>query len=555
MSLQPQDFSTIPEETARVAQAAFPKGNPYLILRDKLGVIYEDELFAPLFTSLRGRPAESPGRQAVVLALQFAENLSDRQAANAVRARLDWKYLLGLELTDPGFHYSVLSDFRDRVVVGSLESQLLEAILERLKAEGLIKERGQQRTDSTHVLAATRELNRLECVGETLRCALNSLAVVVPDWLLEQVRPGWFDRYGPRFEQYRLPKSKAERQALAETIGRDGHQLLEAVYSPTAPAWLHKVPAVDMLRQVWVQQYYVEGNLLRWRTADELPPGQLMIQTPYDIEARYSKKRSTQWTGSKVHLSETCDDGLPHLITNVETTASTTPDVAVTEMIHEHLEEKDLLPGEHLIDAGYVDAQVLVTSEQEHGVEAIGPVPPDTSWQARAGQGFDVACFVIDWEAQQVTCPQGKQSAIWSLGQDRYDNPVINVRFAKQDCLGCPQRTQCTHAKDRPRALRLRPREQHEALQWGRQWQTTDEFKEKYKRRAAAEGTVSQGVRGFGLRRSRYIGLAKTHLQHVCTAVAINLMRLADWFAGTPRATSRCSRFAALSSQNHAIGC
>lgn len=546
MALHPQDFGTIPEETARIAHAAFPKDNPYLMLRDELGVLYEDEMFAPLFASPRGRPAESPGRLALVTALEFAENLSDRQTADAVRGRIDWKYLLALELTDPGFDYSILSDFRERVLKGGAERQLLDAVLKRLKERGLIKERGQQRTDSTHVLAAIRELNRLECVGETLRYALNSLAVVVPDWLLEQVTPEWFDSYGPRFEQYRLPKGKAERQVLAETIGRDGHQLLQAIYGPTAPAWLREVPAVDILRQVWVQQYYVEGDRLRWRTAEELPPAELMIQTPYDIEVRYSKKRSTQWTGSKVHLSETCDEGLPRLITNVETTASTTPDGAMTETIHEHLEEKGLLPGEHLIDAGYVDAQVLVTSEQEHGVEVIGPVPPDTSWQARAGQGFDVACFAIDWAAQQVTCPQGKQSVNWSPSQDRYDNPVINVQFAKQDCLGCSERAQCTHSQERPRALRLRPREQHVALQQGRQRQTTDEFKEKYKRRAGVEGTVSQGVRGFGLRRSRYIGLAKTHVQHICIAVGINLMRLADWFAGTPRATSRCSRFAAL---------
>ena len=261
------------------------------------------------------------------------------------------------------------------------------------------------------------------------------------------------------------------------------------------------------------------------------------------------------YLSSKVHLSETCEEGLPRLITNVETTASTTPDVAMTETIHEHLEEKGLLPGEHLIDAGYVDAQVLVMSEQEHGVEVIGPVPPDTSWQARAGQGFDVACFAIDWEAQQVTCPQGKQSVIWSPSQDRYDNPVIHARFAKQDCLGCSQRAQCTRSREGSRALKLRSREQHVALQQGRQRQTTDEFKKKYKRRAGVEGTVSQGIRGFGLRRSRYIGLAKTHLQHICIAVAINLMRLADWFAGMPRATSRCSRFAAMASQNLAGGC
>lgn len=546
MALHPRDFSTVPEETAQVARAAFPKGSPYLILRDELGDIYRDSTFAALFTSSRGRPAKSPGRLALVTALQFAENLSDRQAADAVRGRIDWKYLLALELTDPGFDYSVLSDFRKRVLKDGAERQLLDAVLKRLKERGLVKEHGQQRTDSTHVLAAIRELNRLECVGETLRYALNSLAVVVPNWLREQVTPEWFDRYGQRFEQFRLPKGKAERAALAETIGRDGHQLLQAVYGATAPLWLREVPAVETLRQVWLQQYYIEGDRLRWRTAKELPPGELMIQSPYDVEARYSNQRSTQWTGYRAHLSETCEDNLPLLITNVETTPSITPDVSMTETIHEHLQKKGLLPGEHLIDAGYVDAQVLVASEQEYGVEVIGPVPPDTSWQARAGQGFDVACFVIDWEAQQVTCPQGKQSVVWSPSQDRYDNPVINVRFAKQDCLSCPQRDQCTRSKERPRALKVRPREQHVALQQGRQWQTTSEFKERYARRAGVEGTISQGTRGFGLRRSRYIGLAKTHLQHICTAVAINLMRLADWFAETPRAQTRCSRFAAL---------
>jgi len=547
MALRPRDFEQIPEDTARVARAAFPKGNPYLTLRDELGTLYNDEAFAALFVSPRGRPAESPGRVALVTALEFAENLSDRQAADAARGRIDWKYLLGLELTDPGFDYSVLSEFRQRVLEGGAERQLLDAVLQRLKERGLIRERGRQRTDSTYVLAAIRELNRLECMGETLRHALNSLAVVVPEWLRAQVAPEWFDRYGPRCEQYRLPKGKEERAVLAEVIGRDGYHLLEAVYGASAPAWLSEVPAVETLRQVWLQQYYREGDLVRWRAANELPPGKQMIQSPYDVEARYSHRRSVEWTGYKVHLSETCEDDLPMLITNVETTPSTTPDVSMTETIHEHLQEKGLLPGEHLLDAGYVDAQGLVESEQQ-GIELIGPVQSDSSWQAQAGQGFDVACFAIDWEAQRVTCPQGRHSVIWSAGEDEYGHPVIDVRFAKQECLACSQRAQCTHSPDRPRSLKLHPKEQHLALQRARQRQTTAEFKERYARRAGMEGTVSQGTRECGLRRTRYIGVAKTHLQHVWTAVAIDLMRLADWFAETPRAQTRCSRFAALAS-------
>lgn len=546
MALHPRDFSTVPEETAQVARAAFRKPNPYLTLRDELDDIYQDNTFAPLFASSRGRPAESPGRLALVTVLQFAEDLTDRQAADAVRGRIDWKYLLALELTDPGFDYTVLSGFRKRVLEGGAEGQLLEALLQRLKEHRLIKERGRQRTDSTHVLAAIRELNRLECVGETLRYALNSLAVVVPDWLREHAEPEWFVRYGQRCEQFRLPKGKAERAALGETIGRDGYQLLELVYGPTAPAWLREVPAVETLRQVWVQQYYTEGDHVRWRAGHELPPGALMIQSPYDTEARYSNQRSTKWTGYRVHLSETCEDDQPLLITNVETTPATTPDVAMTKTIHRHLQEKDLLPREHLVDAGYVDAQGLVEGKQAYELDLVGPVQTDTSWQARAGQGFAAASFAIDWEAQQVTCPQGKQSMVWSPSQDRYGNAVIHVRFDKQDCLSCPQRDRCTRSKGRQRALKLRPKEQHIALQEARQRQTTHEFKKQYARRAGVEGTISQSVRIAGLRRSRYIGLAKTHLQHIATAAAINLMRLADWFAGSPRAPTRCSRFAAL---------
>jgi transposase len=236
MSLHPQDLSRVPENTAQVARAAFPNGNPYLTLWDELGVIYEDAQFASLFTSSRGRPAESPGRLALVTALQFAEDLSDRQAADAVRGRIDWKYLLELELTDPGFDYSVLSAYRDRILEGGMERRLLDLLLERLEERGLIRKRGQQCSDSTDVLAAIQELNRLECVGETLRHALNSLAVVVPDWLREYVPQEWFERYGQRFDQWRLPDDLAERDALGEQIGRDGHDLLQAVYGHMRPS-------------------------------------------------------------------------------------------------------------------------------------------------------------------------------------------------------------------------------------------------------------------------------------------------------------------------------
>jgi transposase len=261
MSMPSQAIGPIPEETVRVARAAFPRGNPYVIMRDQLGTLYEDQDFAVLF-SKRGRPAESPWQVALVCVFQFVEGLSDRQAAEALRSRIDWKYALGLDLTDPGFDYSVLSKFRARLIAGAAETMLLDRMLEQFKAQGLLKARGKQRTDSTHVLAAIRALNRLECVGETLRAALNTVAIVAPEWLQEHAAPGWFDRYSTRIEESRLPKGQEARQQYAELIAADGSQLLSAIYEPSAPAYLRDLPIIETLRQTWVFQYYVdEGSM------------------------------------------------------------------------------------------------------------------------------------------------------------------------------------------------------------------------------------------------------------------------------------------------------
>src|SRR5919107_1034958 len=213
MSLHPTPIGEIPIETARVAKAAFPKGTLVTRLRDEFAVLFEDADFRALYPR-QGQPGLAPWRLALVTVFQFLEQLSDRQAADAVRARIDWKYALGLELTDPGFHFSVLSEFRARLVAGGAEHLLLDAMLEHFKARGLIKARGKQRTDSTHVRAAVHDLPLLERVAETLRAALDDLAAVVPDWLRAIAQPAWFERYGRRVEDCRLPKRRAEREAL-----------------------------------------------------------------------------------------------------------------------------------------------------------------------------------------------------------------------------------------------------------------------------------------------------------------------------------------------------
>jgi len=545
MTLYAFDHQVIPEETVRVAKAAFPKGNIYLKMRDELGVLYQDSQFADLFPTT-GQPAESPGQLALVTVMQFAEGLSDRQAANAVRARIDWKYALNMELTDPGFDHSVLSEFRGRLIEGGAEERLLNDMLAKFKAKGWLKSRGQQRTDSTHVLAAVRQLNRLECVGETIRQALEALAELAPAWLLSQVTSDWFDRYGPRFEAYRLPKEKAEQEALQLQIGEDGRHLLAAIYGGQAPAELRTLVEVELMRQVWLQQYYVQDGQVKWRNQDNFPPNSLLIQSPYDPEARNRTKRALNWTGYSVHLTETCDENRPNLIVNVETTPATTADIKVLDQLHTHLDQKELLPGEHLVDTSYVDGQHLHTSHRDYGVALFGPVPPNSTWQVKAEQGFDLACFVIDWETQTVTCPQGQLSRRWMPTQSSSGTPVIQVQFQQTDCRDCVCRNQCTHSKTGPRQLQFKPRLEYEALQAARQRQETAEFKQKYKKRAGIEGTVSQATRSFDLRRSRYIGLAKTHMQHIITAVAMNFTRVWAWLNDVPKAPTRRSKFLAL---------
>jgi transposase len=548
MSLQPQQPPPVPEETAHVARAAFPKGNVYMRMRDELGVIYHDEAFRHLFPS-RGRPAEAPWQLALVTVMQFAEGLPDRQAADAVRGRIDWKYALGLALTDDGFDRSVLSEFRARLIAGGAERRLLDALLERLGQLGLVKARGRQRTDSTHVLAAIRTLNRLELVGETLRAALNALAVAAPGWLRATAPAEWYERYATRFENARLPTKQTERDTLAETIGADGYKLLAAVSAPGAPGWLQQVPAVEVLRQVWIQQYYAPdppAGGARFRAAPDLPPAARAISSPYDTAARYSAKRGTEWVGCKVHLTETCEPDTPHLLTNVETSEATTPDVGVTAGVHTALAAKGLLPGEHLADTGYLDAGLLVESRTVHGVDLLGPVLPDHSWQAKAGQGFDLAAFHIDWDAQVATCPAGRTSRYWVPQHDPHGEPCMQIWFDKADCLACARRSDCTRSPTTPRTLRLQPKERQQALQGARQRQTTEEFKRRYACRAGVEGTISQGTRAFGLRHARYIGLAKTRLQHIATAAAINLARPADWWTGSALAQTRVSQFARL---------
>ena len=545
MSLKSEGLPALPEETARLAHIVCPKGDLCLWIGNELSEVFQDQVFASLFPR-RGQPAEAPWRLALVTVLQFVEGLSDRQAADAVRKRIDWKYALRLPLEDLGFDFSLLCEFRGRLLAGGGEQLLFEALLAHAKARGWLKARGRQRTDSTHVLAAIQMLSRLECVAETLRQALNALSATIPDWVQAHVPTEWYERYATRWQDYRLPAGRQERQALAEMIGQDGRDLFALLEENPALTWTRNLAAVETLRQVWLQQFYADGQVARWRDAKDLPPSSLLICTPYDPEARYSQKRTTTWTGYKVHLTESCDDDTPHLITDVQTTPAPLSDFDMTPQVQASLAQHHILPKDQLLDMGYVTAEHLVSSQSQYEIDLVGPVAPDPSWQAQSHTGFGTADFTIDWQEKRARCPQGCQSVQWFPWKDRHGHEIIHIKFAARDCSPCPVRHLCTHAAKQPRALAVRTERTFAALQKARERQQTPGFKEVYAKRAGIEGTLSQGVRAFGLRRSRYVGEAKTHLQHLMIAVALNIVRLFSWSEDRPREQTRCSRFAAL---------
>ena len=277
-----------------------------------------------------------------------------------------------------------------------------------------------------------------------------------------------------------------------------------------------------------------------------MPPCSLLICTPYDPEARFSQKRSTTWTGYKVQLTESCDDETPHVITDVQTTPAPLSDFDMTPPIQTSLAERQLLPKEHLLDMGYVTAEHLVNSQSQYQIDLVGPVAPDSSWQAQSDTNFGTADFSIDWQARHAWCPQGCQSVQWVPCKDRHNHEIVHIRFAARDCSPCPVRQRCTHAAKLPRTLAVRTEQTFTALQRARQRQQTSGFKEGYAKRAGSEGTFSQGARAFELRRSRYVGEAKTRLQHLIIASALNIVRLFAWSEEHPREPTRCSCFAAL---------
>lgn len=359
--------------------------------------------------------------------------------------------------------------------------------------------------------------------------------------------PDWFRHYATRAEDSRFPQAKTKRAEVGQRIGADGTRLLQAVFAADAPSCLREVAEVETLRQMWVHHFHQAEGEVRRRSPKDRPPGALRLLNPYDTDARGGVKRDMTWDGYKVHLTETCDPGTPNLVTNVATTVATVADRSMAETIHTQLAARGCAPGEHWVDAGYPTSAALVSARRDHGIALHGPLQADNSAQAAADSGFGQDAFTIDWDSRQATCPGGKTSINWSERLSQRGQPVLRVRFSVLDCRPCPVRQGCINSPSgKSRELRLRHHDEHHALQTARTEQKNEAWKERYKVRAGVEGTIAQGVRRCGLRRSRYCGLAKTSLQHQLTGAALNLARIDAHLTGTPRARTRTSHFAAL---------
>jgi len=514
MTLHIRDLAEMPAAIAAVGQTLLPESNPYRVIGDHLADVLDDAHFAALYETT-GRAAISPSLLALVTLFQFMENSPDREAAEQVVVRLDWKYALHLPVTYAGFDFSCLCYFRRRLLEHAQERLVFEQILGQIQALGFVKKRGKQRTDALAVLGAVRQVSALETVTETLRLAVRALAPAAPDWVARELPASFVEAYAHSRADYRL--SADERAAALQQVGHDGVWLLERL-DATAPVAPRDLEAIAVLRTVWEQRdERVDGRVqVRAKTVDCTE----LIVTPHDPGVRAAEKRGTKWRGDKVHVTETAEADTPHFLTDVTTAAAPSVDSAALPLIRQRLAERALPPGEQYVDAGYVSGPQLAQS-QDAGIDLVGPALPDTT-----SNQLKIADFTIDRAAKRAICPQGHTAVKWgvSIEPDGRPSVHIQIQFAAAVCAACPLRPQCTTGTS-GRSLRLSAH--YELVAARRREAQTEEFRERMRARPAIEATLSELVRKHGLRRHRYRGEAKRAFENLLKGAACNLKRLA----------------------------
>lgn len=517
MSLQWKWNTDIPVDTVQVGRSILAEYDPYRLVGDGVNEFLGLEEFAGLYSRL-GRGAICPIILSLVTVFQFLENLPDRVAARRAVTGIDWKYALHVSLTWRGFHFSDLCNFRQRLLEHEAERLVFEKVMTWVRSLGFAKKHGKQRSDSSHIVACIERLSRLELVWETLRVALRAIQAAAPTWYAQTIPLAFHETYAERKSDWRL--SKKEVGVEMGKAGGDGFWLLDHL-DDSAPQQVLELSEVGTLRTVWQQQF--EHSPGDGKAVVRQPPikGKDIIQSPHEPEARWAEKRGQPWVGYKLQVTETAEDGEAEarFITDIEVIAANEGDSEVLDKIQTRLIDRDLKPEEHFVDRGYVSGSNLAHSS-ERGIKLVGPALADTS---RKPEGYKQGDFDIDFDACQATCPQGRMAEAWRPYREGDGQTRIEVLFGSQ-CHDCPARDPCAPGK-KGRKLSLSPFYDH--LYERRAEQETEAFKEKMKRRAGIEGTISELTRKHGARRARYRGKAKVRLQMLFSGTAANLKRLA----------------------------
>jgi len=522
MSLKPKPPRPMPPEVAAWGAKHLDDDDPYKLIGDLLYEDYHDEDFADLYHK-EGKPAHSPVLLALVLVFQALENLPDRKAARMVEVRDDWKYALHLPFDTDGFDASVLCDFRKRLLVHSAEARIFDQVLIQMQALGLLTPHGIQHSDSLSLYSRARDLGRLELVFETMRYTLRALLKADAEWLRAAIPTEWATRYRHHCRAER--QSDEERALLTNVIGDDGQHLLDLVDAADAPEGIKDAHLVSVLRTIWHQQFETIDSHVQFRSNHGIGGGE-RIETPYDDEARWSEKRGKGWVGYKLQVSETEDADKPHLICDIAVTEATKPDSVALADIQARQQQRQLVPRERYVDSGYVGGNTIAASRLL-GEDLLGPLRRGSSPQQRLPDGLTHADFQVDWDAKQVTCPQGHTTVIFPAGK-LHD---YQATFAAKICRDCPLRPRCCAGTKEGRSLRFGA--YYPETVAARERQETQAFKEAYKQhRPEVEGCLSALVRGHGIRLCHYIGQAKNYLRALFVGVAVNLARAAAWRAG-----------------------
>jgi transposase len=514
----------------------FGPANRYRLFREKLWpkLLELEAKFHALYCEDNGRPAIDPVLLCGVTLLQFMEKAADRGASGHVVYHLGWKYALDLELDYEGFHPTVLVYFRDRLEQNKAERVIFDGIVKMLVELGLVKRKGKQRLDSTHILGYVKEMSRLECAVETLRLGLEALAKQTR----RGERPEFWERLWALYVQSEIDwrLSKKERASRYRQCGQDMQELLEWVGAKSSA--LGELEAIKLLSRVFGEQFeLVEGKL---EPTSRRPPRS--VQNPHDADAHYADKGKKQWVGYKVHVVESVDPEEPakkkgepteNFITEMLTAEAAQDEMAgLAEALGREQHHHEITPAAMYADGGYVTENTL-TQAEHNGMELLGPTRPDP----HKGP-YNADAFHVDIEKLKAVCPQGKTSTQCSHIEDKYmGTEYYRIEWGSQ-CDSCLVQKQCTRAKNGRRILVVGLR--HDLVEKRRKEMREAGFSKSMHPRNGIEGTHSELVRGHGMRRTKYRGRSRVGLSHYFMGAACNVKRYLNLLAFQMQTAALC---------------